>query len=141
MGSYKFQPTNQCEATSSWGIKKPNTCRKLFFRLVNIFNCLGYDWTVNYEWKVSWHDPAQDVGRCWHIAKKKKIHQTSNSSYIEIYKACFSFYHKRRSIQVNIKENPTKNFKKHDFYCRSSSYYHCSFLIEIFCWCITVPLL
>ena len=32
-------------------------------RLVNIFNCLAYDWTVKDEWKVTWHDPKQDVVR------------------------------------------------------------------------------
>ena len=25
--------------------------------LVNIFNCLEYDWTVKYEWNVTRHDP------------------------------------------------------------------------------------
>ena len=31
------------------------------FWLVNIFNCLAYDWTVKDGWKVTWHDPYWDV--------------------------------------------------------------------------------
>ena len=30
-------------------------------RLVNTINWLSYDWTVKDEWKVTWHDPKQDV--------------------------------------------------------------------------------
>jgi hypothetical protein len=32
--------------------------------LVNIFNFLGYDWTVTDEWKFTWHDPKRYVVRC-----------------------------------------------------------------------------
>jgi len=31
-------------------------------RLVNIFNCLAYDWSIKDEWKVTWHDPK--MGCC-----------------------------------------------------------------------------
>ena len=28
---------------------------------IYFFSCLAYDWTVNDEWNVSWHDPIRDA--------------------------------------------------------------------------------
>jgi hypothetical protein len=67
-------------------------------RLLNIFNCLAYDWTVKDDWKVTfflswrytniyqhqvWGHPKRDVARCLYIANEKKnrwkkIQQTYN---------------------------------------------------------------
>ena len=51
-------------------ISKP----KALVRLVNIFKCLAYDWTVKDEWKVTWYDPKWNVARWYYryIVKPKK---------------------------------------------------------------------
>jgi len=63
-----FHIVNQpisAEPTKSLGIKTEYTPSVVVRSgLVNIFNCLAYDWTVKYEWKVIWHDPKPDVVRC-----------------------------------------------------------------------------
>jgi hypothetical protein len=51
------------ESTKFSGIKTESNQRD-GVRLVNILNCLAYDWTVKYERRVTWHDPKQDVIRC-----------------------------------------------------------------------------
>jgi len=47
--------------TLSLGIKTEYTPRTVV-RLVNIFNCLAYDWMTRDEWKVTWHDSQTG---CW----------------------------------------------------------------------------
>jgi len=44
------------EPTKSLGIDTEYTLRDAV-RLVNIFNCLPYEWTVKDEWNVTLHDP------------------------------------------------------------------------------------
>jgi hypothetical protein len=43
------------EPTKSWSIKTENTLTAVVWMVIR-FNYLSYDWSVNDEWKVNWHD-------------------------------------------------------------------------------------
>ena len=47
--------------------------------LVNIINCLAFDWTVKDKWKVTWNDPYQDDVRKQY---KRRLLCLLNFSYI-----------------------------------------------------------
>jgi hypothetical protein len=45
-------------------------------RIVKIFDCLAYDWPVEDEWKVTWHEHLRDK-------KDKKHKQFPTEQYTE----------------------------------------------------------
>jgi len=51
-GSY-FQPTNQRYAYLIFRYQNRVHAARAVVQLVNILNCLEYDWTVKDDWKVS----------------------------------------------------------------------------------------
>ena len=69
------QPIND-EPSKSLGIKAKSMWRGVVL-LVNIFNCLVYDWTVKDKWKVTWHDPklVLDVS----VSQKKIIKEDTKN--------------------------------------------------------------
>jgi hypothetical protein len=56
-------------------IPVPTFCKKqIHWSLVNIFNCLAYDWMVKYGWKFTWHDGHRHDSiwnECCYIWQKK----------------------------------------------------------------------
>ena len=66
--------------TISRGIKTQHTPRDLVW-LVNKFNCLAYDWTVNHERRVSWHDHIWNVS-CMLVYSKKRRKRRYNKHLI-----------------------------------------------------------
>ena len=48
------------EPTKSLGMKTYYMPKAVVW-LVDVFNCLAYDWTTKDEWKIIWNAPKQDI--------------------------------------------------------------------------------
>ena len=55
-------------------VSKTEHTLKAVVRLVNIYNCIAFDWTIKDESKFKWHHPIQDVVRISVSPKKFNKH-------------------------------------------------------------------